>query len=344
MPLSCPDGPSLNPVEVPGAYAAQVVELAIELGVSREELLEGSSLSEAALLDPATRVTLPDYQELVRRAQALSGEDGLGFYMGLKMRISAHGFLGFAAMTAVDLRTALELAMRYSATRSQALGLRLSESGDEATLELLELEPLGDVREFVVTSAMVGLAHVGEAITGSPIRGRARATFAEPAAFRRFQHLLPGEVSFEQPHNCLIFPREALDRRLVMADPVAAALAKQQCERELAELRRSRAIAGRVEAIIEHPQGGYRSVEEVAEALHVSARTLKRQLAAEDTTYSEVLDGVRRARALVLLQDQALSVDEIAAALGYSDTANFTRAFRRWTGSTPAAVRRRSDA
>lgn len=327
---------------MPGAYAAQVVELAVELGVSSDELLEGSALSEASLLDPATRVTLPVYQQLVRRAQALSGEDGLGFYMGLKMRISAHGFLGFAAMTAVDLRAALEIAVRYAATRSQALGLRLSESDGEASLELLELAPLGDVREFVVTSAMVGLAHVAEAITGSPVRGRAQATFAEPAAFRRFRHLLPGEVSFDQPRNCLIFPREALSRRLVMSDPVAAALATQQCERELAELRRGRAIAGRVEAIIEHPRGGYRSVEEVAEALHLSARTLKRQLAAEDTTFSDVLDGVRRARALVLLQDRALSVDEIAAALGYSDTANFTRAFRRWTGSTPAAHRRGS--
>lgn len=341
MPLSCPDGPSLSQVELPGAYAAQLVELVVELGGSTEELFEGSALSEAALRDPATRVTLPAYQALVRRAHTLTGEEGLGFYMGLKMRISAHGFLGFAAMTADDLRAALELAVRFSATRSQALGLKLSETDDEAIVELLEFEPLGEVREFVVTSAMVGLAQVGAAITGSPIRGRALATFAEPAAFPRFRHLLPGEVAFGQPSNCLIFPREALSRRLVMADPVAAALAKQQCERELEELRRARAIAGRVEAALLSPSGGYRSVEEVAERLHVSARTLKRQLAAEGTTFTDVLDGLRQARALILLQEHQRSVDEIATELGYSDTANFTRAFKRWTGSTPAAYRRR---
>ncbi|MFO0723818.1 MAG: AraC family transcriptional regulator [Myxococcota bacterium] len=333
-------GPSR--AQIPGAYLEQMTELVERLGVSTEELLEGSGLTKAALQDPATRIDLPVYQALVRRAHELTGEDGLGFYMGLKMRISTHGFLGFAAMTAKDVRGAIEIGVRYAATRSPAIGLRLSETEDEAILELIEHFPLNDTREFVVAGLMVGLAHIGEAITGAPIYGRAHASFPEPAAFHRFRHLLPGEVRFNQRNNCLIFPREALDRPLVMADPVAAALALQQCERELEALERSRGIAARVVEELQAPGGGYRTLEEIALALHVSARTLKRQLAAEGTTFSDVLDGIRKTKALELLGSSEDSVDAIAAALGYSDTANFTRAFKRWTGSTPAAYRKNS--
>jgi AraC-like DNA-binding protein len=70
-------------------------------------------------------------------------------------------------------------------------------------------------------------------------------------------------------------------------------------------------------------------------------RTLKRRLADQGTSFSALLDEVRRDRATLLLRAGELSVDEIGARLGYSDPANFARAFRRWTGSSPRAFRRK---
>jgi len=78
----------------------------------------------------------------------------------------------------------------------------------------------------------------------------------------------------------------------------------------------------------------------IAKELRLSTRTLKRKLADRGTTFSAIVDDVRRQRALLLLDDRALSIGEIAARLGYTELANFTRAFRRWTGTTPAAHRR----
>ncbi len=76
--------------------------------------------------------------------------------------------------------------------------------------------------------------------------------------------------------------------------------------------------------------------------MHVSERTLKRKLAADATTYSQLVAEERRALATRLLRSDELSIDEVAARLGYSDATNFTRAFRRWTGMTPRAFRRGS--
>jgi AraC-like DNA-binding protein len=85
---------------------------------------------------------------------------------------------------------------------------------------------------------------------------------------------------------------------------------------------------------------GFLSLDETARALGLSARTLKRRLDEEGTSFSAILDEQRRARALLLLRSPELSVDTIAERVGYSDIANFTRAFRRWTGTTPTAFRR----
>jgi AraC-like DNA-binding protein len=71
----------------------------------------------------------------------------------------------------------------------------------------------------------------------------------------------------------------------------------------------------------------------------MSPRTLKRKLAACGTTYSDLLDELRQNRAVQLLGSDQLSIEAIADRLGYSDAANFGRAFRRWTGTTPGAYR-----
>jgi AraC-like DNA-binding protein len=330
--------------DVPGAYVNQLVDLVARWDVSADELLEGSGISALLVRIPATRVPLTTYRALIRRAHELTGEDGLGFCMGLAMRASTHGFVGFAAMTAGTIREAIQVAVRFSATRTQAIALTFEEDSESAYLGIQERVPLEDALEFMVSGLMVGLAQIGEAITGQRIEGVAEVTFAEPPAYTRFRHLVPGQVRFLQPHNRLVFPRRALELPLVMADPVAARLAREQCERELDALGAANDVVSRVRLLLPRAEaegGGYRTLEEVADRLHVSARTLKRQLAGHETTYSDVLDGVRRERALQLLSSAEARVEAVAAELGYSDTANFTRAFKRWTGSTPAAFKRR---
>ena len=81
-------------------------------------------------------------------------------------------------------------------------------------------------------------------------------------------------------------------------------------------------------------------LDETARALGLSTRTLKRRLAAEGTDFTPLLDEQRRHRALLLLRSADLSVEAVAEQVGYSDVANFTRAFRRWSGTTPTAYRR----
>ncbi len=326
-------------VDLPGAYALHLLDLVARYEVGAEELLEGFGLSREALAAPASRVSLTVAERVVERAIRLTGDPALAVAMGLQLPISSHGYLGFAAMTARNVREALELAVRFAPTRTTALALSLHVEGDVASLVLEERAPLGALREFVIFALMVGIAQLAKALTGHELEGDAEVVFARPPYFDRVAHFVPGEVRFEQPSNRLVFAASVLDLRLDMADPVATQLAREQCERELSALGRDDHAVARARELLPRPEG-FLSLEEVAQKMGVSPRTLKRRLADHGTSYSTLLDDLRKERALLLLRDGALSLDHVAERLGYSDVANFTRAFRRWTGKTPGMIRK----
>ncbi|HEX8953322.1 MAG TPA: helix-turn-helix transcriptional regulator, partial [Polyangia bacterium] len=164
----------------------------------------------------------------------------------------------------------------------------------------------------------------------------------EPAYFARFRGLAPGTMRFGRRQHRLVFDADTLELPFATADPAALVLTREQCERELDALGFAGPFRERVAALALRGGGGARSVEEVAAQLRVSSRTLKRRLAELGTSYSAILDRERKRRALALLRTTTLTMDEVAERLGYSDVANFGRAFRRWTGSSPAATRRRA--
>ena len=331
--------PDVDPAHLPAAYALELVALTERWGVDRDALLTPLGIPIESLRDPLARVPLKTCEALIARACAMTGEPALALYMGMQMRLSSHGFLGFAAMTAGTVREALDLAARFSLVRTTAIGLYVCVEGDTAALVLEERSPLDGLREFAVISLFVGIAQIAEVITGKRLSGAAECTFEEPSYMRRFAGLMTDPMRFSQPANRLVFPASHLDVPIVSADPIAMQLARAQCERELAALVLAGGLVGRAREAIDGADDTFRSLDEVARTLHMSTRTLKRTLASHGTTFSALVDEKRRQRALLLIAQRDLALGEIAYRLGYSDVANFTRAFRRWTGKTPAAFR-----
>lgn len=323
---------------VPAVHAVHLGDVVARLGVPRERLFEGRD--EAELTDPAARLSIAELEALVARAIELTGEPGLGFHLGLQMRVSAHGYLGFAAMAAPDLRAAAALAARFAPTRTRAIAIRVHEEGGTASLVVDELVPLGAARETLVFALLVGIQRIASALTGRELDGRAEVAFERPAYFARFEGVVQGRVTFGAPTNQLVFDAAHLDLPIALADPSALRLARQGCERELEALGVGSELVSRARALLERDGGGFRGLEEVADLVHVSSRTLKRRLSEAGAPFSRLVDDERKGRALLLLASPEPSMEAVAERLGYSDVANFARAFRRWTGQSPGAYRR----
>jgi len=326
---------------LPAAYVLQVADMLAPWQVSAEQLFRDSGLTRDALSAPSARVPLSVANDMLKKAIALTGEPAMGLMLGMQMKVSHHGYIGFAAMTARNVGEALLIAERFAPLRSTAVDLRLTVEDDAAALSLVfdtDLEPL---RQMALLAVCVGLIQMGAAITGKVLSGRGEFTFPKPDYVDRFLPMLGDNVvAFEQPVDRVIFDAAYLELPLVMADATASRIALEQCERELAALGEHAQLAGRVRRFIDEFDKGVPSLEDVASRLHVSTRTLKRQLAQQGTSFSDILDDIREQKALLLLARKDLSVEQVADRLGYSDVANFTRAFKRWTGQTPSGWRK----
>jgi AraC-like DNA-binding protein len=320
-------------------YAAHLTSLVARWGVTPEQLLAGTGISPAALEDPDGTVAGEGMTRLILRALQLTGEPGLGYYQGLHVKLSAHGQVGLAAMTQATLEQAMQVAERYFPLRAQHLALRSHLEGEEAMLELVEQVPLGPVRGFWLEVMVTSFVQMGKALLGRPLVGRVELSIDEPAHFQGFAHLWPGPVRFGCPHNRLIFPRSLLSEPLQMADTFASEKALLECERELSTLGETSSLLASVRRQMMAMARGFPSASELARKRHVSLRTLKRHLAAHGTSFQQLLDELRRDRALALLEDPTQSIATIADLLGYADASNFNRAFRRWMGVAPTEWR-----
>jgi AraC-like DNA-binding protein len=238
------------------------------------------------------------------------------------------------------------VAARYLPTRTNAFEFRFVETNSEGALIVEELCDLGESREAIVSALIVGMARfVTVASYPAKIQGSLDFAFKRPdyAARLLSSRLKDVAIRFDPPQHALRCDAAALSIRLRNADPEALAMARGQCEVEMTALGIGDEIVPKVRAVVSHPQGGYRPLPSVARQLGLSARTLKRRLAAEGTSFSVIIDERRAEAARLMVLTDGTSLDEIAAQLGYSHTSAFSKAFRRWTGLTPREFRNRAS-
>jgi AraC-like DNA-binding protein len=322
---------------MPGAYVLYTMELVKRWQVTADALLAGSGLHADALADPWTRVPIETITSVLERARTLTREPAFGFYLGLQMRVSAYGLLGVAALSAPTMREAIELTTQFAPIITTALELRLQVDGRDAALIVEERADFGRARDTILLATLIGIWQIGQALSGRELRGFADLVLAEPDYYSRLLLLGP-RVRFNQPANRLLFDASMLELPYSMGDPVGLRLAREQCERVLGSLGLDEPVTARVRSILSNERG-VPPLATVAKALHSSPRTLKRQLAAEKTSFSLLVDEERRKRALYLLRSPGLSLKDIADRLGYANIANFSRAFQRWTGERPGEHR-----
>lgn len=334
-----------NPIRPPGqghalpsVHALHLIQLVRRWHVTEAALLQGSGVARAQLEDPQGSLPVETCVALMERARSLTGEAGLGVYLGLAMRATAHGYVGFAAMAASKLIDAIRLAIQYAPIRTTAITLRGSLEGDLGILTVHEEADFGTARDAIVLAILVGIWQTACGLTGRELKMQMDLAFPEPPYFGHFAHALP-KARFGAPDNQLAGTTRGFDLPLTLADPAAVLLAREQCDRLAQSLGLDGRVGPRVSSLLSTREGATRSFDDVARNLGMSVRTLRRRLTDEGLTFASLLNDQRKETSMAMLRSRELSVDDVAARLGYSNAANFTRAFRQWTGMTPTAYR-----
>lgn len=338
-------GPTVDTPLVHPTYVRMLCATLRRHGVDVDAALQTADVPPWSVM--ATSEKLLD-QRTIDRLIAVSlqrtGRPWLGLEVGATVQISAHGPLGFAAIASRDLLQAWETIARFGGLRYGAIQYRVVRENGGAVMELIERVDLAQSRLFLTSMIFAAMVRVSEAVVGSRLeRIEVDLPFPEPPWHAEVVRLCVGQVRYNARRLAFRLDDATLTQPGMTADPAAYAQACQQCE-HLAAQAASVSLAQRVTELLAHSEGQYPTLTEVAGTFHMSPRTLIRRLKQESSSYQTLLDTSRQQRALWYLCHTPYTVEDIAARLGYTDTTNFSRTFRRWFGRAPGEVRRECQA
>jgi AraC-like DNA-binding protein len=329
---------------VPASHGLHLLRIFLDFarrgGMSETECLAGSGIDPRLLDDPAAEVDARQEFAVLRR---LLGRFGAhlpgGLMVGARLHLTSSGMLGFAQTSCPDLRSAIDLGLRYLEL-TPAFSRIVTEQGDGEWRMVFDDSGLPeDLRRPIVEAEALAILNMAGELLGArlPLR-RIHFSFADPgydAAYLQFFGQLP---RFGQPRNFVALDASCLDLPLPQANAITAQVCENHCEEQVRSRRLREGIAGKVRRLLRADPS--RATElEVAAALRITPRTLQRQLAAEHTGFRMLQEEVRAALAVELLKKRRLTVEMVADRLGYSEPSAFVRAFKRWQGTSPAAYR-----
>jgi AraC-like DNA-binding protein len=318
-----------------------LLEACGRLGLDAETLRARAGLADVALDDPDVRVDSDAADALWREAFAASRDPFLALHAAERTPFGAYRVLDYLAATGATVGEGVRRAAAYFPLLDPRGLLEVREAG--ARVELTFRSAIGGelpapAQEYTLAMFLSRVRHVA----GGAVRLAAlRFTFPRPPGAAEHARSFGVEPEYEADLAALVLARETWDLRLPSADPALFATLDAHAKRALTGATGAGELAGRVRAAIAAAlEGTAPSVGDVARRLGLSERTLQRRLEAADTSYAQLLDEVRRERALAFLGVPDVSIAEVSWLLGFSEQSAFTRAFRRWTGKAPSAWRR----
>lgn len=328
--------PAVHPV-----YARLLCAYLHQRGFENPEIFRGTRLHWQQLLGEHRYLSLEQMSRLARRAAALTEQPWIGLEIGGATSVSAHGPLGYAVISAPDLREVLRVVSRFVGVRFQLATVEFEEHGEHCLLTLRERVDLAEMREFIAGSILATYFQLVDTVTSRRLRdAEVQVPFAAPPWAEIYPRRLGCPVEFGAEQLTIKLPRSVLDTPCLTADAGLYRSALRDCEHQLKQLQVGGPLSQRLGVALLDRQGDYPSLESAAGEFAMSARTLIRKLKAEGTSYQQLLDEVRQELAAWYLLETSLPVERIAEKLGYQDPSNFSRTFQRWFGVTPMRMRR----
>jgi AraC-like DNA-binding protein len=307
-------------------------------------LLKEVGLVRADLTSPEDRIPYAAYVGLIERAAVLLGDPGYGLKLGASRDVRDNGLLGYMALNSPTLRDALANIERY---------VRVTNEGIDAVFEPDRQGWFG-LRFRETDASLRGLRHNSEQAAAQIVRGARELTRKRAAPVRvEFMHGRPNaRIDYEGTLGCpikfraewdgVVYAEETLRLPVIGADNKLLRVLEGACRKIVGPAPRKLDLVHTVrEYVVQRLAKGAAPFDDVARHVHMSSKTLERRLSELGTGYRELVDGIRFDLAKHYLADTDLRLQQIAYLLGYSEPAPLTRAFKRWTDSTPMQFRAR---
>lgn len=319
-------------------YIACLDKCVEKIGVPN--FLQSIEFDLTRLQDPTVFVTASEFADIVKHAIKITKCPYLGLKFGQHLSIVNHGYLGYAAMSSPTMGKAMHTMLNYINTRTNLLSLNSRISTDKVCIGLNVLLDNPVLYRFIVEMVIVHLVNMRQfLISANDSCIKIELNYPPPEYAQHYKEILKTEIHFNCLNNQVWLWKKELDYPISFADDASYQLAKTQLQKIATRLAEQADWASKIKTILLKNDLFQLSMDEVASQLCVSSRTLRRHLQRENLTYQELVDEVRKQKACAYLLNQQISMSEISFLLGFHDTSNFSKAFKRWTGLTPTEYR-----
>jgi AraC-like DNA-binding protein len=319
---------------------SEIPNLLRELGADPTEVLTNAGLDRDALDTLENRIPYVAVGRLLHQCVVKTGCEHFSLLLGQRMSLSHLGLLGRLLRHSPTLGAAIRTFAVYQHLYNQGMAKVLLEKDDLATLgNIVYHLGIDHVDQIYDLDAGATLSVIRELCGINWRPERVLFSHAKPTDVGPYRRFFQAPCRFDRERTALIFPATILERRLTDADPKQFRILEAQAEAraDFGLVFRLRRTLGTL--LLAKVASG----DEVAKLLSMHHRTLNRRLRAEGTTFQQLLDEARFEAACQLLDTARIPITEIAVALGYAEPSAFSRAFRRWSGTTPVERRRRSQ-
>ena len=326
-----------------GPIAVAIYQTLESYNVDAASVMSNAGVDLARLKDPSARLEPSVHHQIVADAVKITDDFSFGLRFSDFVHPTTFHALGFALLSSSTLRSFCERWVRYHSFITTMGDVVLDESEAEPVMIFPSQLPKSDssVARVLIDGQIATVLKLIRFMYRPDYEPVSVELIAPAVAGTQetYERYLGPNVSFGAQRNALHLNRADLDVRLPAAN---AELARQNDEavvKFLARLDKANVVAQAHAKLIELLPSGDCSKAKVASALNMSVRTLHNRLAEAGTTYQTLLDRTRRELAEQYMQQQNISVSEVAYLLGFSDCSNFSRAFHRWTGHSPSEFR-----
>ncbi|MCP4003061.1 MAG: AraC family transcriptional regulator [bacterium] len=306
-------------------------------GFDLRELLDRVGIPDSALVDAKTRCPIGKLEALWRVAAQVTGDPAIALRVSTRVKANTLGVIGYLASASESGRSAFELVKGLTPLLWEDFECDLESDGKVA---FIRCNPgcKSQASRFTIEYA-IGLAIAMSRLLGAgqsdPLE--ARFSFSAPAYADEYAQILGLPVRFDAGEDGVLLPISMMDSSNPSADATLRQLLERYAANQLAAIPTAASFSQRIRACIRTTLPlSCPSADAVAAQFSMSTRTLRRRLHEEGTSYQEILDDVRAELARHHMMEEKRGIDEVATLLGFSDPSAFGKAFRRWTGTTPA--------
>ncbi len=338
-----PKPPPRSGLTVSALQASAILAGLQAAGADALAVMARAGLTPEDLGDARTRIARETILEFWQAALDVTGDKAFGLHLAEQVAAGSLDVIDYLARSSATLGDAFARAARYMRLVDDVAELVALDDADARTTTFAPRLAHGlAIPEGVMECVFAATLRTARETTATPIVPRAVSfTHAPPDDAREHRRIFGIDVTFRAPSNGLTLSHDDLARPLVTADPALSAILDRHAQELLARLPKVTLFRDRVRALLAAELrgggggGGGGGVETIAARLHMSARTLRRRLEDEGTTPQALLDELRHELAVRYVDEQKMTLDEVAFEVGFADTRAFRRAFKRWTGRTP---------